>query len=73
MRIQVPLEIEMTDKQVVAYGARHGLPAEGGRLRAKDVVDDVRRRALTLVRDSAVFGEAGGDRGERAAEVRIKR
>jgi hypothetical protein len=63
VRIQVPIVIEMTDEQVKQYAAEHGLPADGGRLYAKEVVADVQSYVLTCIQDSAAFG----------AEVTIKR
>jgi len=75
MRIQVPLVVEMTDEQVAQYAAERGLAAEGksGLPRARDVVKDVQSYVLTLVQDSAEFGETGDGNGTRGADVSIKR
>jgi hypothetical protein len=73
MRIPVTLVIDMTDQQVEQYAAEYGLPAKGGRLYAREVVEDVRRYVLTQVQDSAAFGEAGDGTGARGAAVSIKR
>lgn len=71
MRIQVPLVIEMTDEQVRQYANEYGLPAQGGRLYAREVVEDVQRYVLSCIQDSAAFGETGN--GTRGADVSIKR
>ncbi len=73
MRIQVPLVIEMTDEQVRQYADEFGLPAKGGRLYAREVVEDVQRYVLTCVQDSAAFGETGDGNDTRGAGVSIKR
>jgi hypothetical protein len=73
MRIQVPLVIDMTDEQVSRYAAEYGLPEGGGKLRARDVVEHVQRRALTCVQDSEAFGETGDGHGTRSADVNLKR
>jgi hypothetical protein len=70
VRVVVPLVIEMTAAQAATYCAGHGLPQHDGPLRVKDVVDDVRTRALAAVQDSPAFGETGG---ERAAAVSLAR
>ena len=70
MRIAVTLVIEMTDEQVAAYADEYGLPRKGGKLMAKEVVEDVRSYVLTGIQDSAAFGEAGD--GTRGADVSIK-
>ena len=56
MRIQVPLVIEMTDEQVKQYAAEYGLPAQGGQLYAREVVQNIRSYVLACVQDSAAFG-----------------
>jgi hypothetical protein len=73
MRIAIPLVIDMTDEQVEQYAAEYGLPASNGKVRARDVVDDVRSYVLTCVQDSAAFGETGTGDGTRGADVTIKR
>lgn len=73
MRIPVTLVIDMDDEQVRAYAAEYGLPRDGGRLMAKEVVEDVRSYVLTAVQDSPAFGEIGDGKGTRGAEVSIKR
>lgn len=70
MRIQVPLVIEMSDEQVQQYANEYGLPAQGGRLYAREVVEDVQSLVLTLIQDSATFGDDGN--GARAT-VSIRR
>lgn len=71
MRIQVPLVIEMTDEQVKQYASEFGLPAQGGTLYAREVVEHVRGRVLASVQDSVAFGETGD--GTRRAGISIKR
>lgn len=70
MRIAVTVVIDMTDEQLRAYAAAHGLPEP---LRAKNVVDDVQPRVLAAVRDSSTFGETGDGHGARRADVTLKR
>ena len=73
IRIQVPLVIEMSAEQVAAYAAEYGLPREGGPLRARHIVEDVRSYVLTAVQDSPAFGEIMHDGvGARGADVSIK-
>lgn len=72
IKVQVPLVIEMTGEQVAAYAEEYGLPKEGGPLRARHIVEDVRAYVLTCVQDSAAFGEIGLGDGTRAADVSIK-
>lgn len=43
IRIQIPLVIEMDDEQVKEYVRDNNLPNHDGPLRAKDIVEDVRR------------------------------
>ena len=57
MRIAVTLVIDMTDEQVKQYADEYGLPAKGGTLYAREVVEDVRSYVLTCIQDSAAFGE----------------
>jgi hypothetical protein len=73
MRIHVPLVIEMTGEQLAAYASEYGLPRHGGRLTAKEVVDDVQGYVLTCVQESAAFCEIGDSEGTRGADVSIKR
>jgi hypothetical protein len=75
MRIAIPLVIEMTDEQVEQYAAEYGLPlpVSDGKVRARDVVDDVRSYVLTCIQDSTAFGETGVGDGTRGADVAIKR
>jgi hypothetical protein len=73
MRIAVTLVIDMTDDQVKAYADGYGLPRDGGRLYAREVVEDVRSYVLTAVQDSPAFGEIGDGDGTRGADVSIKR
>jgi hypothetical protein len=73
IKIQIPIVIEMSDQQVEDYAREYGLPRQGGELRAKEVVDDVRTYVLTAVQDSAAFGETGDGKGTRGAEVSIRR
>ncbi len=73
MRIAVTLVIDMTDEQVKQYADEYGLPAKGGTLYAREVVEDVRSYVLTCIQDSAAFGETGDGNGTRGAEVTIKR
>jgi len=72
MRIQIPLVVEMTDDQVRNYANEYGLPRKGGRLMAKEIVEDVRSYVLTCVQDSAAFGEIGLGDGTRGAFVSIR-
>jgi hypothetical protein len=73
MRIAVTLVIDMTDEQVQQYADEYGLPAKGGRLYAREAVEDVQRYVLTCIQDSAAFGEAGDGNGTRGAAVSIER
>jgi hypothetical protein len=73
MQIQVPLVIDMTDEQVKQYADEYGLPAQGGKLYAREVVENVRSYVLTCIQDSAAFGETGDGNGTRGAAVSIKR
>ena len=73
MRIVVPLVVDMTDEQVRQYADEFGLPAKGGRLYAREVVEDVQRYVLSCVQDSPAFGEVGDGNGTRGATVSIKR
>ena len=73
MRIAVTLVIDMTDEQVQQYADEYGLPAKGGRLYTREVVEDVQRYVLTSVQDSPAFGETGDGNGTRGATVDIKR
>lgn len=73
MRIQVPIVIEMTEQQVQQYANEYGLPAAGGKLYAREVVEHVQSYVLTRIQDSAAFGESGDGNGTRGAEVTIKR
>jgi hypothetical protein len=50
MRITIPVVVEMTDEQVSEYATAYGLPRGGGRLYAKEVVEDVRENVLNGVR-----------------------
>jgi hypothetical protein len=70
MRIAVTLVIEMSDEQVQGYADEYGLPRKGGRLYAREVVEDVRSQVLTGIADSTAFGERGD--GTRGADVSIK-
>lgn len=70
MRIAVTVVVDMTDEQVQAYAAEYGLPRKGGRLYAREVVEDVRSQVLTGIRDSTAFGETGV--GTRGADVSLK-
>lgn len=72
MRIVVPVVIDMTDAQVADYAAEYGLPRKGGRLMAKELVEDVRSYVLGCVQESAAFGEVGDGRGTRGADVSLK-
>lgn len=72
MRIQVPLVIEMTDEQVRQYAGEYGLPAQGGKLYAREIVEKVQGYVLTCVQDSAAFRETGDGTGTRGASVSIK-
>lgn len=72
MRIPVTLVIEMSDEQVGQYANERGLPAGGGRLYAREVVENVRSYVLTCVQDSPVLGETGDGNGTRGADVSIK-
>jgi hypothetical protein len=56
--VSVTVRIEMTGDQVAAYASEHGLPREGGPLRARHIVEDVRSYVLTAIHGSAAFGEA---------------
>ena len=58
MRIAITLVIEMSDQQVKDYADAYGLPLP---IRAKDIVDDVRRQVLTGIQDSTAFGDGGAD------------
>jgi hypothetical protein len=73
VRIAITLVIEMTDEQVRQYADEYGLPASGGRLYAREVVEDVQSYVLTCVQDSAAFGETGDGNGTRGADVSLKR
>jgi hypothetical protein len=73
MRIQVHLVIEMTDEQVNQYAGEYGLPSQGDRLYAREVVENVQSRVLSCVQDCAAFGETGDGNGTRGATVSIKR
>lgn len=59
MKIQVPVVVEMTDEQVAMYAAGYGLPRSGGRLYAREVVEDVQAHVLNLVQESAAFAGDG--------------
>lgn len=63
MRIAITLVIEMSDEQRERYAAEFGLPHDGGPLRAKDIVADVRNAVLSDIQ--------GGTTGE-FADVSIK-
>lgn len=52
MRVQIPLVVEFTDEQLQDYAAENGLPHNGGPLRAKDVVEDVRSYVLNAIQES---------------------
>jgi hypothetical protein len=73
VRIQVPIVIEMTEQQVQQYANKYGLPAAGGKLYAREVVENVRSDVLTSIQGSPAFGEIGDGNGTRGAEVTIKR
>jgi hypothetical protein len=73
MRIPVTVVIDMTDEQVTVYADKHGLPRDGGRLYAREVVADVQGYVLACVQDSAAFGETGAGEDARGADVTIKR
>ena len=53
MRIPVPLVIDMTDQQAADYAAEFGL-GDGGKVMAKDMVNDVRRYVLTALQGSTL-------------------
>lgn len=72
MRIAVTVVIEMTDEQVKDYADEYGVPRNGGRLYAREVVEDVRGYVLTAVQDSPAFGEIGDGKGTRGADVTVK-
>lgn len=61
MRIAITLVIEMTDKQVADYAGEYGLPRDGGRLMAKEVVEDVNEYVLGAVSQSPAFYNGGAD------------
>jgi hypothetical protein len=67
MRIMIPVVIEMTDQQVADYALEYGLPRNGGKLMAREIVEDVRSSVLTMVQGSEAFGEPTG------IDVSIKR
>jgi hypothetical protein len=71
MQIKVPVIIEMTDEQVADYARTYGLPADGGKLYTREVVEDVRAYVLGCVQESAAFGETGT--GDGGASVSIGR
>jgi hypothetical protein len=71
--VVVPLRIEMTDEQQRQYAATYGLTVVNGKVRARDVVDDVQSYVLTQIQESAAFGEIGDGNGTRGADVTIKR
>jgi hypothetical protein len=66
VRVVVSVVIDMTGGQVEQYASRFGLPAEGGRLYTREIVEHVRGHVLTCVQDSPVLAQAG-------AGVSIKR
>lgn len=72
MRIAVTVVIEMSDEQVKDYANEYGLPRSGGRLYAREVVEEVRDYVLTAVQDSPAFGEVGAGDGTRGADVSLK-
>jgi len=72
MRVTVTVVIEMTGEQVRDYASSYGLPREGGTLRARHVVEDVREYVLNAVGESPAFGETGQGDGTRAATVTLK-
>ena len=61
MRIMIPIVVDMTDAQVKDYALEYGLPREGGKLMAKEVVDDVRSLVLTGVQSLGAFADDGAD------------
>lgn len=65
IRIQVPLVIEMTAEQAQAYADEYGLGDGSGKVRAREIVEDVQSYVLTCIQDSAAFGDG-------AATVTIK-
>lgn len=66
-QVQVPLVIEMTDKQAREYAASQTPPLTGdGFIRMKDLVASVQARALTAVQGAPEFSG-------QAAKVTLKR
>lgn len=61
MRIAVTVVVEMSDDQVAGYALEYGLPRQGGKLYAREVVEDVRSYVLGCVQQSAAFTEGGAD------------
>lgn len=54
MRVQIPLVVEFTDEMAREWAADNELPAEGGTVRAKHIVDDVQSYVLSHVQGSAL-------------------
>ena len=61
IRIPVPLVIEMTPEQVQVYANENGLPRDGGPLRNREIVEDVRAYVEHVVQESYSFGNGGAD------------
>jgi hypothetical protein len=64
VRITIPLVIDMTDGQVKEWADHNGLPRNGGRLYAREVVDGIRSYVLTHLQGSAL---------DEYADISIKR
>ena len=49
IRVPISIVIEMDDEQVKNYASEYGLTVDGVRIRAKDIVQDVRENVLHSV------------------------
>ena len=61
MRIMIPVVVEMSDEQVADDAAEYGLPRQGGRLYARQVVEDVREYVISSLRECPAFYEGRAD------------
>jgi hypothetical protein len=57
IRVTIAVVIDMTGDQVQGYADEYGLPREGGRLYAREVVEDVREYVLSALQQCPAFCE----------------